>query len=120
TAYQVARDRRARWFDPVLVDCLNAFRLDIGFWNLVGGDCSVSDLVPLEPTELIIVADETRLDTIAEVFAQVIDAKSPFTSRHSHNVASLVSRTAREMGLPRSEQRNLRRAALLHDIGKLA
>jgi hypothetical protein len=35
TAYDMARARRGRWFDPVLVDCLEAFKLDAGFWHTV-------------------------------------------------------------------------------------
>jgi putative nucleotidyltransferase with HDIG domain len=49
----------------------------------------------------------------------VVDAKSPFTARHSQNVAFLATRTACELGIPRREVRALRRAALLHDVGKL-
>jgi putative nucleotidyltransferase with HDIG domain len=63
--------------------------------------------------------DEERLDTIAEAFARVIDAKSPYTAQHSKNVATIAVSAGEAMGLDAKELRLLRRAALLHDIGKL-
>ena len=38
------------------------------------------------PADRVMVADEARLDLVAEAFARVIDAKSPFTARHSVEV----------------------------------
>jgi putative nucleotidyltransferase with HDIG domain len=52
--------------------------------------------------------------------ARTIDAKSPWTSGHSERVASLSRAIAEEIGLPPDQIEILRRAALLHDIGKLA
>ncbi len=120
TAYDVAHRRRGRWFDPVLVDCLDAFRFDTAFWARLCDADSLDALRDVEPPERVLYADELRLDTVAEAFAKVIDAKSPYTARHSQNVAFLASRTAKELGMTRREIRAIRRAALLHDIGKLA
>jgi putative nucleotidyltransferase with HDIG domain len=120
TAYDVAHQRRGRWFDPVLVDCLDAFRFDTVFWGRLRESDSLDALHDVEPPEKILYADELRLDTVAEAFAKVIDAKSPYTARHSQNVAFLASRTAKELGMTRREIRAIRRAALLHDVGKLA
>jgi putative nucleotidyltransferase with HDIG domain len=119
TAYEMAHARRGRWFDPVVVDCLDAFRLDAAFWTRLRGADTLVALRDVEPPERVMYADELRLDTVAEAFAKVIDAKSPYTARHSQNVAFLAERTAKEMGLPRREIRAIRRAALLHDVGKL-
>jgi putative nucleotidyltransferase with HDIG domain len=65
------------------------------------------------------VADEDRLDRVAEAFALVIDAKSPWTFQHSRGVAATGVAIAEVMGYPREQIREIRRAALLHDIGKL-
>ncbi|MCB1218965.1 HD-GYP domain-containing protein, partial [bacterium] len=59
------------------------------------------------------------LDDIADGFAQVIDAKSPFTSGHSKRVALVTELIATEMGMSPARTRALVRSALLHDIGKL-
>ena len=50
----------------------------------------------------------------------MIDAKSPFTSRHSERVAEIAVATATTLGFTDESLRDLRRAGLLHDIGKLA
>lgn len=118
-AYEVAHARRGRWFDPAIVNCLDAFRRDTTFWTELRSADTLSALARCEPRQRIVYADELRLDTVAEAFAKVIDAKSPYTARHSQNVAFLATRTARELGLPQRDVRAIRRAALLHDVGKL-
>ena len=49
----------------------------------------------------------------------MIDAKSPFTARHSRGVAAFACSIGSALGLHPDELRDLRRAGLLHDIGKL-
>ncbi|MHB1653488.1 MAG: HD-GYP domain-containing protein [Desulfitobacteriaceae bacterium] len=59
-------------------------------------------------------------DYLAETFADLIDQKSVFTSRHSASVADNVERLARQLGWDRQAQHEIRVAGLLHDLGKLA
>ena len=115
-AQDIVRRRRGTWFDPTLVDAFLRFCDDRVFWATL----ETPDVSEWEPHELALAADEARLDRIAEAFARVIDAKSPFTARHSERVAEIATGTARVLGFDNSGQRTLRRAALLHDIGKLA
>jgi putative nucleotidyltransferase with HDIG domain len=115
-ARKVARRRRGRWFDPMLVDAFLRFSGDRDFWESL----RTPDISTWEPRELALSGDESRLDRIAEAFARVIDAKSPFTARHSERVAEIADGTAVALGLDPDARRTLRRAALLHDIGKLA
>jgi putative nucleotidyltransferase with HDIG domain len=63
--------------------------------------------------------NEEGLDTVARAFADIIDAKSPFTYRHSSRVADVARAVAHTCGLEAAEQTRLHRAGLLHDIGKL-
>ena len=63
-------------------------------------------------------ADEA-LDRVCNAFAQVIDAKSPWTARHSVGVAEISVGMATVLGFDPPRVQNLWRAALLHDIGKL-
>lgn len=114
-AIEVARLRRGTWFDPALVEVLEGLRDDGAFWGRV----LLTDVSDLEPEDRAEVADDARLDDVAEAFASVIDAKSPFTSRHSQGVADIAGRIAVQLDMPASERRDLRRAGLLHDIGKL-
>lgn len=65
-------------------------------------------------------ADDERLDDVALAFAHMTDLKSSFTVGHSTSVARIAQATATALGLPEDERRDLRRAALLHDLGRLA
>jgi HD-GYP domain-containing protein (c-di-GMP phosphodiesterase class II) len=49
----------------------------------------------------------------------VIDAKSPYTSGHSERVTLFADMIADRMGFSAERRRWLKRAALLHDVGKL-
>ncbi len=115
-AYRVAARRAGQWFDPALVDALGALRADAGFW----ASLAEPDLSGVEPPDRVLVADENRLDQIAEAFAGVIDAKSPWTHDHSDRASAIAAGIAGVLGLETAAVRDLRRAARLHDIGKLA
>lgn len=52
-------------------------------------------------------------------FVKTIDAKSPYTARHSERVAELATATARQLDLDTEYCERIRWAALLHDVGKL-
>jgi HD-GYP domain-containing protein (c-di-GMP phosphodiesterase class II) len=115
-ARTVARQRRSRWFDPELVDAFLGFCGDGDFWSAL----EAPDVSKWEPPDLALICDAARLDRIAEAFARVIDAKSPFTARHSERVAEIADGISETLGIDADSRRILRRAALLHDIGKLA
>jgi HD-GYP domain-containing protein (c-di-GMP phosphodiesterase class II) len=118
-AVDVAMERRGRWFDPVLVDAFKSFAGEDEFWGRVLGRSPERHLGALEPEDQILLADDERLDVIAHAFARVIDAKSPFTYLHSERVAELAVMIGRRLHFSEVELRDLRRAGLLHDIGKL-
>jgi len=48
-----------------------------------------------------------------------LEARDPYTRRHSQNVAVYSVITARELGLPEAQVRDLYVGASLHDIGKV-
>jgi HD-GYP domain-containing protein (c-di-GMP phosphodiesterase class II) len=50
----------------------------------------------------------------------VVDAKSPYTATHSARVTDIAVGIAQELGLPSEELDQLRRAGLMHDLGKLS
>lgn len=118
-AAAIARKRRGSWFDPQLVGAFESVRQDGAFWTRVGGDRIRREVVALEPDEMVMDADGRTLDRICESFSQVIDAKSPWTARHSQGVSDVAVGIAGVMGLREGDRRRLRRAGLLHDIGKL-
>ena len=51
--------------------------------------------------------------------AKAVDAKDERTSQHSQRVSQYSVMIAKELGFDREECENLRRAALMHDIGKI-
>jgi HD-GYP domain-containing protein (c-di-GMP phosphodiesterase class II) len=114
-AVRVARRRSGEWFDPELVDALEDVHGDAGFWaTLVDGDVAA-----WEPEDRLLRADDDRLDGIAEAFAGVIDAKSPWTYRHSDRTSVVAMSLAGALGWDDGAIGEIRRAALLHDVGKL-
>ncbi len=98
-AVEVAWERRGRWFDPDLVRAFESLAAKPGIW------------ADLENASTRVVEMEPRLD--------VLDAKSPFTYCHSTGVAGAAVAIARRLELKEEEVTLIRRAALLHDIGKL-
>ena len=118
-ALKEIRLRKGRWFDPSLIDAFSRVAQTEGFWEALNADDVEEFVLALEPGQQMIMADEDYLDDIAAGFARVIDAKSPFTSGHSDRVALFTDLIAEEMGLDLVGRRLLKRAALLHDIGKL-
>jgi HD-GYP domain-containing protein (c-di-GMP phosphodiesterase class II) len=118
-AFAMAAERRGSWFEPTLVDALFSIRNDSDFWQALGRGDAFRAVRLLEPPDRAIIADDDRLNIVAEAFAQVIDAKSPWTYRHSNGVAELSLAIAERLDMSASEIRGLRRAALMHDLGKL-
>ena len=51
--------------------------------------------------------------------ARAVDAKDEKTNQHSARVSAYSSMIAEKLGLPREDCENIRRAALMHDIGKI-
>ena len=118
-AFDMAVARRGSWFDPSLVEALGTLHNDHRFWHALAEGDTLAQIATVEPADEIQIIDDDRLDLVAEAFALVIDAKSPWTFRHSHGVADLSVALGRAIGYSESELRDVRRAALLHDIGKL-
>jgi putative nucleotidyltransferase with HDIG domain len=114
-AVDIARARRGTWFDPALVDAVGVLERDSAFW----AGLATPDVQSVEPTDRVERADADRLDRVAEAFASIVDAKSPYTARHCAGVAEIADGIAATIGLDRPTRRLLRRGALLHDIGKL-
>ncbi len=118
-AIEMANERSGAWFDPELVRIFVNLAGDAKFWAEFNGQDPRSAVTSFEPEEKMLPADDGSLDRIAAAFAQVIDAKSPWTCRHSEGVAEISTGIADVLGFGRADRRLLRRAALLHDVGKL-
>lgn len=63
---------------------------------------------------------QTSVEDIAAAFGDFADLQTPFTRGHSRSVARVAGEAAVRLGLSAGEQRELRLAAHLHDLGKVA
>jgi HD-GYP domain-containing protein (c-di-GMP phosphodiesterase class II) len=116
SAYQVAAERAGRWFDPALVDALRGLRSDGDFWAAL----AEPDVTRWEPADRLLTADADRQLQLASAFAAIVDAKSPWTYQHSDRTSLVATNIGAVLGFDETALADLRRAALLHDIGKLA
>lgn len=119
-AVEVVRERAGRWFDPALVRAVESLAGRGALWEGLESSSLLADVWALEPVETSLFLTEARVDEICGAFAEVVDAKSPFTFRHSNGVAEAAVRIAETLGMTSEEVTLLRRAGLLHDIGKLS
>ncbi|WP_317623755.1 HD domain-containing phosphohydrolase [Catenulispora acidiphila] len=115
-AVAVARERRGTQFDPAVVD---AFVEDAAalFADLDCVDCWEA-VVAAEPA-LSVQLTDAQFEAALEAIADFTDVKSPFTLGHSRAVADLAGQAARVYGLDDAESTAVRRAGLVHDIGRL-
>lgn len=111
--------RRGGWFDPTLTDVLLEEAGSPLFWRSILAARRPAALSGQEPAERVHWVASDDLDRVAEAFADIIDAKSPYTYRHSKGVAEISRHIGRVLGCPRHDVAVLYRAGLLHDIGKL-
>jgi putative nucleotidyltransferase with HDIG domain len=127
-AMLVLRERSGRWFDPQVVKAAESLHHRNALWMhcIPGGEqtaaqseltvrSAVLDLAPPQTGR----ATAADIDLICEAFAEVVDAKSHFTFRHSVGVTDVASAVGTVMGLKAERSQLLHRAALLHDLGKL-
>jgi diguanylate cyclase (GGDEF)-like protein len=59
------------------------------------------------------------LQNSVDALARAVDARNGYTHLHSHAVASLVVALARDWGMDDDQVDDLRRAGVLHDVGKI-
>jgi len=118
-AADVLSERRGRWFDPTLVDRVVGWRRDTTWWGEISLPEVEQRVLTLEPSQRARLVDDAGLDEVAQAFADIIDAKSPFTYAHSTHVAAYASAIGKTLGFTDDEQRRTHRAGLLHDVGKV-
>ena len=118
-ALQEVTERSRTWFDPRLVGAFAQVADNESFWEALGSEDLQQKVLLLPPGQNSLLVDDDYLDDIAAAFAQVIDSKSPYTSGHSERVTLFADMIAEQLAYTTEARRWLKRAALLHDIGKL-
>ncbi len=94
--------------------CDHASELLDGLDEATDWDCFLDQQPPLSR---LVSGDD--LDRALEAMADLVDLKSPFFAGHSRGVANLSAAAATLSGWPAAEVAVVRRAALLHDLGRL-
>lgn len=115
-AIRMARDRRGGQFDPVIVD---AFLADAAaLLDLPHGSAAWAAALDCAPDRDEVLRDGA-LDEAVAAIGDFADLKCPFLLGHSRGVADIVGRAASAVGVPAEGVTTLRRAAHLHDIGRV-
>ncbi|MBI4793226.1 MAG: HD domain-containing protein [Deltaproteobacteria bacterium] len=110
---------RGTLFAPQLVDIFLFLSQSETFWFTL-----FPPHIDYYLAEMNIPAQEQRIDhhslrEIASLFADIVDAKSPFTAEHAYGVSHLARYIGELHGLGREECNRLELAGFLHDLGKL-
>lgn len=116
---RMVKDRRKTWFDPQLCDLVLKWRHDTEWWTWLRESAPEIEVTSMEPSDPQRVVNDRGLDLVAQSFADIVDAKSPFTFRHSTNVARWARAIGERFFTDEAELVRLSRAGLLHDVGKL-
>ncbi len=110
---------RNSYFDTVLVDIFMTVSDTEAFWLTLEPRHLSRFLYEREKEREPVYMSMKDLKKMAVVFAQIVDAKSPYTARHSLGVALLAKHLAVLSRLPSDTCNKIEIAGLLHDLGKL-
>jgi HD-GYP domain-containing protein (c-di-GMP phosphodiesterase class II) len=111
------RGRRGRAHDPAVVDAFEQVGATV-LAELDGADEWERALAG-EP-EPVTTLKPDGLDPVLTAFADSADLKSPWIRGHSRRVASLAEEAGSLAGLDEAACADLRRAGLVHDLGRVA
>jgi HD-GYP domain-containing protein (c-di-GMP phosphodiesterase class II) len=115
-AVAIARERNGTAYSPGMVErfCEKANSLLAGIEDDPAWD-GVIDLEPGQGRSL----SAAEFDNACLAIADFADLKSPFLLRHSAAVAELGAAAARHCRLPEGDAVSIRRAGMLHDVGRI-
>lgn len=121
-AISTMMERSGRWFDPELTKSASDLHRSGHLWVQCRPDDPIDSarqaILQFDPgREMPLSAYD--VDSVCQAFADVVDAKSPFTFRHSMRVMEAATAIGEVLELKPLRLQLLRRAALLHDVGKL-
>lgn len=114
-AAAMVRARRGGQFDPAIAD---EFLTDPDGLTAIPHDDVRAAALACAPDRDQVVRGEP-LDELLAAVGDFVDLKCPFMVGHSRGVARLADAAGSAVGMSARERETLRRAGLLHDIGRL-
>ena len=114
-AVAVARERAGSQFDPRLVEAFADCAAEL--LDGLAEESSWDAVIAAEPSLAKPLVGE-QLDTALETLADFGDLKSPWFTGRSRGVARLAASAAQNSGVPEEAVTELRRAALVQDLGR--
>ncbi|TYO96036.1 HD-GYP domain-containing protein [Desulfallas thermosapovorans] len=106
-------------FDPELVNAFNRAARKESLWLDLTSQF-IDSILDSRLSTCPAVTGQEEIIGVSEIFAEIIDSKSPFTHRHSRLVANTAALLAGKAGFTSRERKNMYVAGLLHDLGKLS
>ncbi|MBU0945550.1 MAG: HD domain-containing protein [Proteobacteria bacterium] len=103
---------RKKGFDPEEKEMLDELAGDIGF--------AIDSFRQRESVTKLTAERTANYEETIFSFADMIEQRDTYTAGHTERVAHYCELIAREMGVELEEIKNLYKAAILHDIGKVA
>ena len=115
-ALELAAKRSGLQFDPALCAALSAD--PDGILDGLDSAHTWSAVIDAEPSLRVTLTGDS-FDRALLAVADFVDLKSPYTLGHARAVAELAAASAEQLDLPQDEADLLRRAGLVHDLGRL-
>lgn len=105
-------------FAPFLQETFMTAAEDFAFWHNIQF-VSFQDLLLRTLDDTHYNLDHEGLEALAKLFGQIIDFRSPWTTKHSETVSRLAFRLGELMGFSEDSCFDLKIAGYIHDIGKI-
>jgi HD-GYP domain-containing protein (c-di-GMP phosphodiesterase class II) len=116
-AAKVVRERAGGAFDPAIATRLGDDASDVLAWD--DGASAWDEVLRAEPRPWSMLRGD-QIDRALAAMGDFADLASRYLVGHSAGVADLAAAAAQRHGLPAAEVTAVRRAALVHDVGRVA
>lgn len=111
------RAQTGKILDPQVAEAFAAVAKKPDLWEKLATPDLWDVILDLEPDSPYRHIEEPKLEDVALTVADFVDLKSPFTIHHSRETAKIAEAIAHRMDLPQADISDIRRAALMHDLG---
>ena len=119
-ASDLARKRSGSEFDPELVSVFVELSQRADFWTVIEQESVQRTVMAMKPSAHFDRVSDAQVETVCEVVADFTDISARHSWNHSQVVAEVAVGIGRHLGLAAENVIRLRRAALVHDLGKVA